>query len=132
MVVRLFSQGYRLSQLEKSFKKFYGRYQDVVEKFQRLVKEMVKDSFPGKFCFASSKVLVLFLLFYMNLLLGFVSTLFLTVGCDSCRLLNPKYLLVVLLAKPISYTSKLCMDFVEIFSVSLNLSFIYFACLYGC
>ena len=33
--------------LEKSFKKFYGRYQDIIEKYQRSVKEMVNDSFPG-------------------------------------------------------------------------------------
>ena len=33
--------------LEKSFKKFYGRYQDITEKHQRSVKEMVNDSFPG-------------------------------------------------------------------------------------
>ena len=34
--------------LEKSFKKFYGRYQDLVEKYQkRSVKDTVNDSFPG-------------------------------------------------------------------------------------
>ena len=33
--------------LEKSFKKFYGRYQDLIEKYQRSVKVMVNDSFPG-------------------------------------------------------------------------------------
>ena len=32
--------------LEKSFKEFYGRYQDLIEKYQRPVEEMVNDSFP--------------------------------------------------------------------------------------
>ena len=33
--------------LEKSFMKFYGRYQDLIEKHQSSVKELVNDSFPG-------------------------------------------------------------------------------------
>ena len=33
--------------LEKSFKKFYGRYQDLIEKYQGSVKIMVNGSFPG-------------------------------------------------------------------------------------
>ena len=32
---------------EKLFKNFHGRYQDLIEKYQRSVKEMVNDSFPG-------------------------------------------------------------------------------------
>ena len=44
---RLLSQGYIALRLEKSFKKSYGRYQDIIEKYQRSVKEMVNDSFPG-------------------------------------------------------------------------------------
>ena len=36
LVDRLLSQGYRALRLEKSFKKFYGRYQDLIEKYQRL------------------------------------------------------------------------------------------------
>ena len=47
LVDRLLSQGYIALRLEKSFKKFYGRYQDIIEKYQRSVKEMVNDSFPG-------------------------------------------------------------------------------------
>ena len=43
---QLLSQGYIALQLKKSFKKFYGRYQDIIEKYQRSVKEMVNDSFP--------------------------------------------------------------------------------------
>ena len=47
LVDRLLSQGYTALRLEKSFKKFYGRYQDVIEKCQRSVNVMVNDSFPG-------------------------------------------------------------------------------------
>ena len=46
LVDRLLSQGYIALRLEKSFKKFYGRYQDLIEKYQRLVKIMVNDSCP--------------------------------------------------------------------------------------
>ena len=34
-----------------SFKKFYGRYQDLIEKYWRSVNAMVSDSFPGQFLF---------------------------------------------------------------------------------
>ena len=47
LVDRLLSQGYRALSFEKSFKKFYGRYQDPIEKYQRSVNLMVNDSFPG-------------------------------------------------------------------------------------
>ena len=47
LVGRLLSQGYIALRLEKSFKKFYGRYQDLIEKYQRSVNVMVNDSFPG-------------------------------------------------------------------------------------
>ena len=47
LVDRLLSQGYIALRLEKSFKKFYGRYQDLIEKYQRSVNVMVNDSFPG-------------------------------------------------------------------------------------
>ena len=47
LVDRLLSQGYIVLRLEKSFKKFYGKYQDITEKHQRSVKEMVNDLFPG-------------------------------------------------------------------------------------
>ena len=46
-VDRLLSQGYMVLRLEKSLKKFYGKYQDLIEKYKRPVKEMVNDSFPG-------------------------------------------------------------------------------------
>ena len=44
LVDRLLSQGYMALRLEKSFKKFYGRYQNLIEKYQRSVKEMVNDT----------------------------------------------------------------------------------------
>ena len=47
LVDRLLSQGYIVLRLEKSFKKFYGRYQDLIEKYQRSVNVKVNDSFPG-------------------------------------------------------------------------------------
>ena len=46
LVDRFLSQGYKALRLEKSFKKFYDRYQDLIEKYQRLVNVMVNDSFP--------------------------------------------------------------------------------------
>ena len=43
---RLLSQGYEAKRLRNSFKKFYGRYPDLIGKYQRSVKDMVADSFP--------------------------------------------------------------------------------------
>ena len=43
---RLLSQGYTAVRLDKSSEKFYSRYQYVIEKYRRSVKEMVNDSFP--------------------------------------------------------------------------------------
>ena len=51
LVNRLLSQGYKALRLEKSFKKFYGRYQDLIEKYRRSVNSMVSDSFLGQFLF---------------------------------------------------------------------------------
>ena len=47
LVDRLLSQGYIAFRLEKSSKKFYGKYQDLIEKYQRSVNVMVNNSFPG-------------------------------------------------------------------------------------
>ena len=47
LVDRRRPQGYTALRFEKSFKKFYGRYQDLIEKYQRSVNVMVNDSFPG-------------------------------------------------------------------------------------
>ena len=60
LVDRLLSQGYVALWLEKSFKKFYGRYQDLTEKYQRSVKEMVNDSFRDKLYLTYSRILVVF------------------------------------------------------------------------
>ena len=43
---RLLSQSYIALRLEKSFKNFYGRYQDLIEKYDMSVKVIVNDSFP--------------------------------------------------------------------------------------
>ena len=46
LVDRLLSQGYVALRLEKSFKKFFGKCQDLIEKYQRSVKVIINDSFP--------------------------------------------------------------------------------------
>ena len=43
---RLLSQGYEVKCLRNSFKKLYGKYPDVIGKYQRSVKDMIADSFP--------------------------------------------------------------------------------------
>ena len=45
-VDRLLSQGYEVKRLRNSFKKFYGRYPDLIGKYQGSVEGMVADSFP--------------------------------------------------------------------------------------
>ena len=45
LVDRLLSQGHEVKCLRSSFKKFYGRYPDLIGKYQRSVKDMVADSF---------------------------------------------------------------------------------------
>ena len=47
LIDRLLSQGHIALRLEKFFKKFYGRYQHLTEKYWRSVKVMVNDSFSG-------------------------------------------------------------------------------------
>ena len=63
LVDRLLSQGYIALRLEKSFKKFYGRYQDLIEKYQRSVNVMVNDSSPDHLYFTSSRSLVAFVVY---------------------------------------------------------------------
>ena len=46
LVDRILSQGYEVKRLRNSSKKFYGRYPDLIGKYQRSVKDMVADSFP--------------------------------------------------------------------------------------
>ena len=43
IIFKVNSQGYVALRLEKFFKKFYGRYKDLIEKYQRSVRAMVKD-----------------------------------------------------------------------------------------
>ena len=46
LVDRLLPQGYEVKCMRNSFKKLYGRYPDLIGKYQRSVKDMVADSFP--------------------------------------------------------------------------------------
>ena len=46
LVDRLLSQGYEVKRLRNSFKKFCGRYPDLIGKYLWLVKDMVADLFP--------------------------------------------------------------------------------------
>ena len=45
LVDRLLSQGYKTNHLRNSFKKFNGRYPDLITKYEKSVREMVSDSF---------------------------------------------------------------------------------------
>ena len=46
LVDRLICQGYEVKRLRNSLKKNYGRYPDLIGKYQRSVKDMLADSFP--------------------------------------------------------------------------------------
>ena len=46
LVDRLLFQGYKVKRLRNSFKKFCGRYLDLIGKYQRSAKDMMADSFP--------------------------------------------------------------------------------------
>ena len=46
LVDRLLYQGYRVNRLRNSFQKIYGRYPDLVAKYQKSVRDMLNDSFP--------------------------------------------------------------------------------------
>ena len=63
LVDRLLSQGYEVKRLRNSFKKFYGRYPDLIGKYQRSVKDMVADLFPDWFHTVVQLVLTLSLFF---------------------------------------------------------------------
>ena len=47
VVERLVCQGYRYQCLRNSFKTFYGKYQDLIVKYHRLVSDIVTDSFSS-------------------------------------------------------------------------------------
>ena len=74
------SQGYIGSRLQKSFKKFYGRYQDLIEKYQKSVKVMMNIYCQDNLYLTCSRNLVVFVI-SMDLSLGFVYTK-LIVSCD--------------------------------------------------
>ena len=46
LVDRLLSWGYGVKRMRNSLKKFYGRYPDLIRKYERSVKDMMADSFP--------------------------------------------------------------------------------------
>ena len=48
LVDRLLSQGYIALRLEKSFKKFYGRYQDIIEKNQMSGNQDIIEKYQRK------------------------------------------------------------------------------------
>ena len=77
LVDQLLPRRYKVLWLKKSFKNFYGRHQNLIEKSQRSFKEMVSDSFPGySFLYVFNKILVVFSLSYMDLRLEFVTWIF--------------------------------------------------------
>ena len=80
LVDRLLSQALRL---EKSFKKFYGRYQDIIEKYQRSVKWMIRSQ--DSLYLTYSRILVIF-----YILLWFVTRIcqyfYLIASCDGVML----------------------------------------------
>ena len=63
LVDRLLSRGYEVKRLRNLFKKFYGRYTDLIGKYQRSVKGMVADLFPDWFHAVVQLVLSLSLFF---------------------------------------------------------------------
>ena len=67
LVDRLLSQGYEVKRLKNLFKKFYGRYSDLIRKYQRSVKDMVADSFPDKLHAVVQLVLSPFLILILSL-----------------------------------------------------------------
>ena len=70
LVDRLLSQGHIAWRLEKSFKKFYGRCQYLIEKYQKSVNRMVSDSFPGQFLTCGRNLV--FFVIDIDFSLGFV------------------------------------------------------------
>ena len=83
LIDRLRSQGNIALRLEKSCKKFYGRYQDLIKEYQRSVKVMVNDSFPDNLYLTCSRNLVAFVIhLYLSLDLCILN---LIAGCDGCH-----------------------------------------------
>ena len=98
--------------LRNSLKKFYGRYPDLIGKYQRSVKDMAADSFPDQLNAVVQLVLSLSLIskFYNRCCPLDCHFLSIDAGCEGChargrqRLLNPEHL-VVLSAGPIPHNS---------------------------
>ena len=66
----------------------------------------------------------------MDWSLGFANTLFDLLAVTGV-MLNPEHL-VMFLAGPVSHSIIQCMDFIEIFNLSLDFSTVYFAHFSGC
>ena len=47
LAIKLMRQGFSENRLVRSFKKFYGKYGDVVSKYDKSVTQMMRDSIPG-------------------------------------------------------------------------------------
>ena len=56
-----------MKRLRNSFKKFYGRYPDLIGKYQRSVKDMMADSFPDQFNAVVQLALSHFLILILSL-----------------------------------------------------------------
>ena len=100
LVDKLLSQGYEVNRLRNSFQKFYGRYPDVVAKYQKSVRDMINDSFPFLIQWTCAvKVLSIFLIYRICLLEYHFNTI--VPVCDGChargrqRLLNLEHLVVL-------------------------------------
>ena len=46
LVLKLLRQGFSQSRLVRSFQKFYGRYGDLISKYDKSVTQMMRDSIP--------------------------------------------------------------------------------------
>ena len=64
-----------MKHLRNAFKNFYGGYPDITRKYQRSVKDMMADSFPGQFQAVAQLVFESFLIFLI-LILSFGLSLF--------------------------------------------------------
>ena len=94
--------------LEKSFQEFYGKYQDLIEKYQRSIKKVVSNSFPRQSLFYIRHDFDHFCCF------TWICHLDLSMLNLIASLLSLEHL-VILLPGPISHTTIQCMDYIEMF-----------------
>ena len=81
---RLLSQGYKINRLRNSFQTFYGRYPDVVAKYQKSVRDLMNDSFSFLIQYAyAMKVLSIFLIYRICHLECHFNTI--VAVCDRCH-----------------------------------------------